>query len=305
MTDCSICLDEDANKKTYKIKECNHEFCLDCLNKMIYHKDYKCPLCRCELDDQDIFIIYELNKAYKEGKFNTLVDRIKSSSPRFNESYNYVQENLSQHNRNGYWLTPSATVAAVTRTAQRTHQRRSLVPQEYLSLTRPITYNQDSSTLARIGYSFQQRPVAQGLVDDEDGDEFPYFRGRGNNFLDFERPFLVLRGPLDDEDGDIIPDFEELTTTPPVQVQRTHQSRSLVPRETRLINTLRTEDNLTHKLLEIVKKQRDLTKKEDCKRFFININTVVLTYINHEMSRIPMSNRSSFVNTNNECINIL
>ena len=42
--DCVICMDGMKNKYTTK---CNHEFCLDCIDKWTNEKNC-CPLCRCK-----------------------------------------------------------------------------------------------------------------------------------------------------------------------------------------------------------------------------------------------------------------
>ena len=42
--ECSICLEE---KKNFKTLLCGHSFCLDCINKLIEHNEFKkCALCR-------------------------------------------------------------------------------------------------------------------------------------------------------------------------------------------------------------------------------------------------------------------
>lgn len=50
--DCSICL---TNKSTI-ITICNHQYCINCINKWLLLKD-NCPYCRRELCNDDIFKI--------------------------------------------------------------------------------------------------------------------------------------------------------------------------------------------------------------------------------------------------------
>ncbi len=46
--ECPICYEY---LKNYIILECNHKYCLKCLNRQIEHNLFKCPLCRIDIDD--------------------------------------------------------------------------------------------------------------------------------------------------------------------------------------------------------------------------------------------------------------
>ena len=58
MIDCSICLESKENFKTLR---CGHQFCNECINKLIEHNTFKnCPICRTsiipETENQPVLI---------------------------------------------------------------------------------------------------------------------------------------------------------------------------------------------------------------------------------------------------------
>lgn len=54
--DCCICLEKIQEEKIIYLKNCKHEFCLKCINKVLYRKNKKtpCPLCRILFTKNDI-----------------------------------------------------------------------------------------------------------------------------------------------------------------------------------------------------------------------------------------------------------
>ena len=46
MSDCPICLEEFSTENNVTIVGCNHNFCKDCIDKLLDSDNLSCPLCR-------------------------------------------------------------------------------------------------------------------------------------------------------------------------------------------------------------------------------------------------------------------
>ena len=65
--ECPICYEY---LKNYIILECDHKYCLKCLNGQLEHNLFKCPLCRIEIDD--IKNCMKIHERLKERNNNLL-----------------------------------------------------------------------------------------------------------------------------------------------------------------------------------------------------------------------------------------
>ena len=87
---CSICLNEEVEETKQCITNCEHSFCLDCINRWFNQRNTSCPMCRGNITT------YELN-----GEQHHI---IRINSNRNNTNDNNLRINMIQLRNKIYYM---------------------------------------------------------------------------------------------------------------------------------------------------------------------------------------------------------
>ena len=55
---CPICFANSSNGKKFQVSKCGHIICKDCWNSILSKSDFKCPICKKNLNKNDLTDIF-------------------------------------------------------------------------------------------------------------------------------------------------------------------------------------------------------------------------------------------------------